>query len=458
MFENEILKPGEKIKRIRKEYRISQNDLAGNDVSRQFISRIENGQSDLTEEVAKFIENNLREVFKKIGIEYPNVTAAQLMETEDEQIQKILDKYNEDLVFANSTNITSSFANIQEEIKKIYDKYSDTIKNIKFLGIIKILCETTLRLSKWEEAKIYVMKGIDMSNSYNLYNELLVYYNWITAVSIGLREYKGIIPVYIHALELYEKHDLKDIETFTKITINAAIACRKSNMNNECIEYLSKVEFTTKDTSNLFKINNLLGKSFTILKQYDQAEIKLLKALEYAKSTSSSNNVNDLSIVLENLCILYLETNRGYDAIKYIDRMEQIIDSITNDYQRARNMYYLTIIEIIRDSKGKVKSLFCKVSNLAAKLKDNLMLYKISYEVCKYLIYIDDVVGLEQLADNIYKTSIESSVIHERIPNVILVIAEYFEESNLNETIRKKISKYAYRLERQICREESFEI
>lgn len=468
MFENEILKPCEKIKAIRSKYKLTQQELAGKDISRQFVGYIENGQSDLSEENAKIIEKNLNAIFEKLGIENPNISAELLMETEAKQINKIVAKFNEDLTYAKKANNFSSYTKIQEEIKKIYDKYYSKNNIIDFLGIIKILCESTLYIGRWEEAKDYILVGIDKSNYFGQYNDLLIFYSWLTVVGIGLREYKGIIPVYKHALELYEKNKLDDKETFTKLTINAALACRYLEKDNECVEYLARVQYLTDEPKNLFKIYNLMGKSLLVLKKYDEAKEQLLKALEFAKNTST-NNVNDLSIVLENLSMLYLETNMINDATKYIGRIEQVIDSTTNDYQKARNLYYLTIIEIMKgDKKGKVKSLCSKVINLAAKLKDKLLLYRTAYEVCKYLIIIDDIDGLEKLADTIYNVSTEDSMIYERIPNVLHTIAEYFDELNNDElpieeckkyeAKRKKVAKYAYMLERKICHSESFEI
>ena len=92
----EILSSGKKIKKIRKELGLKQHEITGGEVTRNLISIIENDKAALTEKVAKVIADNINMACNERNIDY-HVSARYLLESEEYQAERVVDKYLENL-------------------------------------------------------------------------------------------------------------------------------------------------------------------------------------------------------------------------------------------------------------------------------------------------------------------------------------------------------------------------
>ena len=90
-----ILSPGNKIKSLRKEYDISQDDLNRNGLKRTTLSMIETGKNGLTKKTGELVVKNFNEVFLERGID-KKINLDYLIESLDSQIEsKLLDYLKE---------------------------------------------------------------------------------------------------------------------------------------------------------------------------------------------------------------------------------------------------------------------------------------------------------------------------------------------------------------------------
>ena len=110
----EILSPGKKIKRIRKELKIRQQDITGGEITRELISIIENDKSKLTPNVAQIVTDNINRICLERNIDY-KLDVSYLLEDIITQENKEADKYIEFLC-DNGDNIS---INLSDEINKI---------------------------------------------------------------------------------------------------------------------------------------------------------------------------------------------------------------------------------------------------------------------------------------------------------------------------------------------------
>lgn len=92
----QILSSGDKIKLIRKKYGLRQDDIVGEEVTRNLISQIEHNKAKLTKSTAEIIIKNLKEIAKKNNLEM-DVTADYLLEDELAQANSILENYVDEL-------------------------------------------------------------------------------------------------------------------------------------------------------------------------------------------------------------------------------------------------------------------------------------------------------------------------------------------------------------------------
>ena len=117
----EILSSGKKIKRIRKELGLKQHEITGGEVTRNLISIIENDKAALTEKVAKVIADNINMACSERNIDY-HVSAKYLLESEEYQAERVVDKYLENLAVDN--------LQIVDEIEEFLIIYDFTDKKI----------------------------------------------------------------------------------------------------------------------------------------------------------------------------------------------------------------------------------------------------------------------------------------------------------------------------------------
>lgn len=84
-----FLSPEEKLLRIRKKYKITQEELVGNDITRVFLGMIEIGKRSLTEKTAKLLCKNFHKIFQERGID-EKISLEELMKTKEQQALEFL--------------------------------------------------------------------------------------------------------------------------------------------------------------------------------------------------------------------------------------------------------------------------------------------------------------------------------------------------------------------------------
>lgn len=123
-----ILSQGDKIKLLRKKYNLKQEEIAGSDITRNLISEIETNKANLTKSTAEAVLKNSTIIGDKRRFKVDE-TVEYLMETENEQASKILDKHIDELktVMVYKDN---SFIDMLKEVESFLIKWDLTDKKI----------------------------------------------------------------------------------------------------------------------------------------------------------------------------------------------------------------------------------------------------------------------------------------------------------------------------------------
>ena len=93
-----LLTPGEKIKKIRKDFKIKQSDITAGKITRNLISLIENNRADLTVSTAGIIVSSINDICKKRDIDFKMTTDDLLKNNTiqaDKMLSDIIDEINE---------------------------------------------------------------------------------------------------------------------------------------------------------------------------------------------------------------------------------------------------------------------------------------------------------------------------------------------------------------------------
>ncbi|MFL0252100.1 XRE family transcriptional regulator [Clostridium neuense] len=318
----EILSPGDKIKLLRRKYKLKQEEISGGKITRNLISEIETNKASLTRNTAEIIFDNLNILSKKYKFDITE-TVDYLMEDELYQANKILNSYiNElksvfpykDRSFSKKLKIVESFLikwDIKDKKIQIYELAGDYFSSINdyYKGALyyekafnlmdKLICtEELLGLLK-KLSKVYAYT--------NKHNES------IECAEFALDHFPNM-PNYYKALFLY----------------NSSISFKKLKQYNKAIKNLEASE-NYIDKSNLDKlieIWNNKGTCFLDLKEYKRALEIFLKIF---KLVEEKTNMDEFMMTITNLIECYIGLNDSENTNKYLritlDNLQDYLNS-----------------------------------------------------------------------------------------------------------------------------------
>lgn len=373
-----ILEPREKIVFLRKKYKISQKELAGNSFTPANLSCIENGKIKLSEKKAKIIADNFNNIFERQEI-IERVSIEWIFESVDSQINK---KINELII---KLYKKENFIKIVKEAEKIFIKYSTPKYKVKFYFILgnyylkndelvkakecyQSILDSALHIreSKILGCLLLQLLRINYYINQSIDSEFL-FQNYFRKFKIASRELEGAI-LYNFALsfQCLEKYELslrlyKTVHLYTikesilnNIEINTSFCLQQTKKYSESITILKALIFKTSNDyirmkaycnivscarksddymlckTSLDKLNNLiekfektylfqtyftLGLGYLYINKLDMAAIYFEK--EIALGIDYNNNNFDPKKYLESIkCLLLLYTKKDMKKIK----------------------------------------------------------------------------------------------------------------------------------------------
>lgn len=234
-----ILTPGEKIKYIRKTFKIRQEDLAGDTITRNLISIIENNKANLTENVAKILTNNINNICKKRKINF-STTKDYLLENTLTQAKKIVNDYI-DYIYNLSLDEIDELYDILNEIDLFLKSFATEDDKAR----LYIEIGRKFKLNKeYVQAAKYYLKAFEIANSDKFSNHALY---MLGLCSIYLANYTEAIYLHTRLLRIDEK---KSYYFYTKF--NIALCYKKLNNYSETLSILDELinEFPDLKVSN----------------------------------------------------------------------------------------------------------------------------------------------------------------------------------------------------------------
>jgi|GEM_PF-5850389 len=299
-----ILSPGNKIKSLRKEYDISQDDLNRNGLKRTTLSMIETGKNGLTKKTGELVVKNFNEVFLERGID-KKINLDYLIESLDSQIEsKLLDYLKE---------LEQDESRIDFILKEMnYYRYHLKSSELSFY-VSKKIGDIYFKKENYFEAVIaytqifdYLIELRELIDSQILSNAI---FNCLASY-FYLRKYK-------ESLNLYKivEHLEDNLDYAGKVLIFKLFLCTKMELGeyNDCIRKISEKNRTIRldSMSQLefrmieLECNIALENYYTahlILKSIRMENDKKIKMYSDLKEALIYKNNNEL-IKLENLVL-----------------------------------------------------------------------------------------------------------------------------------------------------------
>ncbi len=329
-----ILSPGEKIKKLRIDLNLKQNDIVDEQVTRNFISMLENGKTKLSYKVAQIIADRVKDICALQGVPFI-YSADYLMETVEEQVKKQCDRYISLLTEGkNSVN-----GDVCSEIESFITQYNHLNTLALSLALAEFYDEKQAYAKEYHT--VFTAFAAQMPSFHSKpYIKLLLY---LTYCCIRLEKYEEALKYCDYVLEhqslLIDRHlfAFKYNRTLSFLNLKRFEAvCHEVTQMNDTFHY-------TPDQK--ININTLLALAHMYLKNYDVSESILLSMHEKASALGSGFKRMNLS----NLLRLYLEKNDLECIQLYYKKCMQSLseEKETSYYQGVKDLFVdLTIANI----------------------------------------------------------------------------------------------------------------
>jgi tetratricopeptide (TPR) repeat protein len=356
----EIISPGQKIRKIRKELKINQKEITGGEIARELISMIENDKSTLTPAVAHIITDNINRICKEKNIDF-SVDTEYLLEDIDSQTDKIASKYI-DFLSINEDNISKDFSKDIEEIELFLIKY-DVPK--KKMIIYEKIGDIFKKQKEYNKSYIYYIKAFENHNG--LFNDIRLF---------SILQKLGGICIY-----LGKDKEALDFNNLA-LTYNTSITeeLRYNVLHNNTLAYMHLEEynkalleieyientFKTLTKEDIFELNVLKANCFRYKKFYSDA----LKTNELMLSTLGNDDTENIILITANILDIYTVLKDIKNIKIYIDKLIYLL----NDYSEVKESYH---------SPNTYNQLALS-ANLINNIKLSIEYYKKSIEVARY--------------------------------------------------------------------------
>lgn len=375
----EILSPGQKIKKIRQEFKINQKDITGNKITRELISIIENDKSALTPAVAQIITDNINRICNERNIDF-HLDSEYLLEDITFQTNKMADQYLSFLC-VNQDNPSKDFSKEFEEIELFLIKYQVPEKK---MIIYEKIGDILKKQKDYSRSYTYYIKAFENNN--HLFNDIKLFnlLQKLGNVCIYLGKYKESLDFNKLAL-IYNDKVPEDLRF--KVLFNTTLA------------YMHLKEYDKA----LIEIEHVLS-TFKILTEEDTLSLNVLKVncLRFKKFYSDAFSLNQS--MLDNIApddkghIILITGNilDIYTVLKDISNMKIYIDKLIyllNGYDKAQESYYtancynqLGISANLIGNKELAIDCYKKSIEIAKRQKDKSILKKSLDELLTLLI------------------------------------------------------------------------
>ncbi|WP_077861186.1 tetratricopeptide repeat protein [Clostridium sp. BL-8] len=426
MFDNEIMKQGERLKKIRQVIlRATQDEISAGVCTRIMISLIENNKQKLSYNLAQGISKNLNEIAKKKGMNISLITPNELMTGEDEQANYVFQ--NQILKELKEIKMIDLFEQKLQAGEKLIETYN--ITDNKKIELYKLAADFYYYKHIYSKSEQMCEIGLKVSiNSQNSLEEV-TFYIYKSRNNIFTENYARALQQLEYAEKL--NNDIVNNDLSVMILHFRALTYKKLGEYDSALKYFEMIkQFEIKDYKMLLRIKMVYANCFNDYHKFDEAEKEYKETLNIAMKYDDKGFI---SLTYLNLSDLYFNEKDYKTAAMYIK--ESLIYSPDSEY--PNEVLYLAA-KVLRHVNEDVESYLLQALELCEKDdKENLsLLEKIIYELVLIYIKKEDKENLMLIADKVKELNIDYSLIYSEI-------GEYYRGKN------EEKSKYFSRKSRE---------
>ncbi len=429
-----VISTGEKIKKLRTDIGLKQDDISNDEITRSLISMIENNKRSLTFRTAKIISKELNKYYINLGAE---ITPDILLESEVEQAQRIIRERLDEM----KELLDNPTAGTEVQINESFQKLIDFAKEWKLDEMIAELFEARGRFYyktyQYNEASKDFFDTLEYHVKKENYHKVASMYNML-----GCSFYQLNIPE--QALLYYEKAYLTIITYRPSNYDLMKIIVPKNKIL--CYSKLKRFDMTFKaindfkesykiEDIHLYEVLLIEANAYQDIHNYPKATKLFDKLLKKSNKLPSSL----LLLIYESYAELYQKKEEYEQSLNYIHSAYEYINEKDADdgtylyVKQARACWKLGKIQEANDLIEKGLALAEKVSKIDVLVDLSILKAQIDIDTENY--------SLAEKKLNWLKNYVQTNGMKDKMGEIYLYFLELYFKKNDSEKCMEYILK-----------------
>ena len=415
MFDNEIIMQGERLKRIRNMYHITQNEMSEGICTRNNLSLIENNRQNLSCNLAIELANRFNQIIEKKGLDVKSITADFLTKDVNEQANE---------VFVSILKTLEEIQTIDVAEKNLYEAEilieNYNIPDIKKIELYNLMADIYYNRYQYAKSNEMCNNGLKVCiNSKNIEAEVN-FYLYISRNSIkGFHHNEALIELnYAERLN----NSICNSDFCELIFYNKGLAYKKLGDYDNALKYLRLLkERDTKNQNLLIKARIVCANCLNEQHKFEEAEKEYIETLDLANDLGDKNFI---ALCYKNLSELYYNEEKYKDAKKYINA------AMIPNNEYLNEIYYFAA-KVLQNLNEDVEHYLLQALDICEKNdRENLdLIEKIIYELV--LIYME-----KKKENNIMRMVEKLDILNIDITLIYPVIIGYYMHRNIEASIQ----------------------
>lgn len=323
-----IQTPGEKIKEFRKQYKIKQYELCGNDLTRNLLSMIENNKATLTDNMKHILIENLKNlcIEKKIQT---NFSIESLFESEENQVLKLYETITWDI---KNNNIESDRSENIIHFINLLHKYG--LKK-ELANLYKEFGDSYIKKNDHQKSYFYYLKSLETIQSILTYDYNLLFHV-INNIMVCCIKMKNFSQVTEYANLAYFYIPKMTHEQSYKIHFNTILAYKNLSYYESALLEIQNLEvshskFLEENISKNISLKMILGNIYTCQNEYSKSLDIHKKLLDLVKP-----ELELYIIELLNIIEIYIKLKDRKSVLFYLEQVIKLIPDYKNTLRPVR--------------------------------------------------------------------------------------------------------------------------
>ena len=426
MFDNEIISQGERLKRLREMYHITQDEITQGICSRTNLSKIENNNQNLSFKLAVGFANRFNEIIKKRGLDIKSITADFLVKDENEQANYIFVKILKKLKEVETIDL---FDQKLREAEELIQKYN--IEDSRKIELYKIIADIYYNKYQYTKSNEMCNNGLKICINSNNVKEEVNFYIYKSRNSIKTFHYNEALKDLDYAERLNNNTYNSDLSEM--ILYHKGLTYKKMCKYDNALKYFKiLIEKPAKNQNLLIKAKMVYANC--LMDQYIKFEEAQKEYFEILNLSIEADDKDFIALTYKNLSELYFNEKKYKESAKYIEYA--LLYTPRNEY--LNEIYYFAAKIYQNLNEDFEDYLLCALEICEQKDRENLKLIeKILYELVLVYSKRKDDENIMIMADKVEALNIDHDLIYPQI-------AHYYKgrnEEKCNYFLEKSIEK-----------------